>query len=57
MGNTESQCKTWEFLATSCSRHPDLFIYPIFLMQESLVFIEIIFSHGDVYDSNIKILW
>ena len=30
-------------------------------MQESrdvfVVFIEIIFSHGDVFDSNIKIFW
>ena len=26
-------CKTWEFRATSCSRHPDLFIYIHFLFK------------------------
>ena len=35
--------------------------YEIILMQESrdvfVVFIEIIFSHVDVFDSNIKIFW
>ena len=34
---------------------------PLFLVQESrdvfVVFIEIIFSHDDVFDSNIKIFW
>ena len=36
-------------------------VYPLFLMQESryvyVIFIEIIFSNGDVIDSNIKIFW
>ena len=36
-------------------------VYPLFLMQESrdvfAVFIEIIFSHGDVFDSNSKLFW
>ena len=33
-------------------------VYPLFLMQESRgVFIEIIFNHGDVFDTNIKIFW
>ena len=35
--------------------------YPLFLMQESravfVVFIEIIFSHGDLFESIIKIFW
>ena len=39
----------------------DTVVYSLFLMQESrdvfVVFIEIIFSHGDVFDSNIKIFW
>ena len=39
----------------------DSVVYPLFLMQESrdvfVVFIEITFSHGDVFDSNIKMFW
>ena len=39
----------------------DTVVYSQFLMQESrnvfVVFTEIIFSHGDVFDSNIKIFW
>ena len=39
----------------------DTVVYPLVFMQESkdvfVVFIEIISSHDDVFDSNIKIFW
>ena len=39
----------------------DIVVYPLFFMEDSRdvfgVFIEIISSHDDVFDSNIKIFW
>ena len=32
-GIMKFQCKPWEFSATSCSRHPDLFIPPLYCID------------------------
>ena len=34
LGILKFQCKTWEFRATSCSRHPDLFIQLIVSLRK-----------------------
>ena len=54
----------WYLREKVSNRQPqclDTVVYPLFLMQECrdvfVVFVEIIFSHGDVFDSNIKIFW